>query len=84
MADHVQFSNDTIHLNIAIYRSVHDCEVEWATSFLNLFYTIRLIQGGEDKICWIPSRRRMYEVKSFNHALCPLLVIHFLRRALEN
>jgi hypothetical protein len=71
VADHVQFSNDTIHLNIAIYRSVHDCEVEWATSFLNLFYTIRLIQGSEDKICWIPSKRRMYEVKSLIMRFAP-------------
>jgi hypothetical protein len=38
-------------------------------SFFDLLFSIRLRHEGEDKICWIPSKRRAFEVRSFNHEL---------------
>jgi hypothetical protein len=39
------------------------------TSFFDLLYSIKLRQGGEDKICWIPSKKQKFEVRSFYHSL---------------
>jgi len=33
-------------------------------------YSIKLGQGGEDKICCLPSIRRRFEVRSFHQSLC--------------
>jgi hypothetical protein len=55
VVDHLQFSNDMLLWNITFIISVHDWEVDLITSFFNLLYSLRLRQGGEDNICWIPS-----------------------------
>jgi hypothetical protein len=34
-----------------------------------LLYFQRARQGGEDKICWIPSKRKSFAVKSYYHLL---------------
>lgn len=41
----------------------------WSPLSFNLLYSLRLRRGDEDKICWIPSKRRMFKVRSFYHAL---------------
>jgi hypothetical protein len=35
--------------------------------------TDRLSRGGENKMCWIPSKRQRFEVRYFYNALSPLL-----------
>jgi len=40
-------------------------------AFFDLFYSIRLRQGGEDRIWWIPSKRK-FEVGSFFYNLSKL------------
>jgi len=37
--------------------------------FLNLLYSLKLSRGGEETMCWIPSKRRKFEVRSFYKAL---------------
>jgi hypothetical protein len=81
VADHMQFSNDTLQWNIIYIRSMHDWEVEVVSSFFNLWYSLELQRGGEDKICWIPSKRQTLEVKSVNHVLSPPTSPPFLGRA---
>jgi hypothetical protein len=40
--------------------------------FFNLLlYSLKLQQGDEDNICWIASKRRTFEVRSFYYALSP-------------
>jgi hypothetical protein len=34
-------------------------------AFYDLLYSLKLRQGGEDRIWWIPSKRRKFEVRSF-------------------
>jgi hypothetical protein len=65
-----QFSSDNLLWNISFTRSVHDWEMDLVISFFDLLYSLRLRQGGGDEIYWIPSERRIFEVKSFYHALC--------------
>jgi hypothetical protein len=43
---------------------VLDWEVEVVTSFFELLYSHIIRQGGEDRICWIPSKRKKFEEKS--------------------
>ena len=45
---------------------MHDWKVEMISYFFEL-YSQRVSQGDEDKIYWIPSRRKMFEVKSYYH-----------------
>lgn len=37
-------------------------------SFLNALYSVRS-QGDEDKCCWVPSKRRSFEVRTFYKVL---------------
>jgi hypothetical protein len=39
------------------------------SSFFEMLYSLRVRQGGEDRICWIPSKRRKFEVRSYYHVL---------------
>jgi hypothetical protein len=69
VADHMQFFNSNIQWYISFTRPVHDWKVDLVISFFNILYSLKLRRGGEDKICWIPSRRRTFKVRSFFHAL---------------
>jgi hypothetical protein len=73
VADRVQFSNGNLQWNISFTKPMHDWEVDLITSFfglLTLLYSLKLRQGGEHKVCWIPSKSRKFEERSFYHALC--------------
>jgi hypothetical protein len=62
---------------------VHDWEVDLVTSFFDLLYSLKLRQGGENKILKSVGsllKRCMFEVRSFYHALCALLAPHFFGR----
>lgn len=41
------------------------------TSFFKLLYSLSLRQGGEDKLRWGPSKRGMFDVRSFHNVLVP-------------
>jgi hypothetical protein len=69
VADHMQFRNGNLQWNIFFTRPVHDWEVDLVSSFFELLYSLRVRQGGEDRICWIPSKRRKFEVRSYYHVL---------------
>jgi hypothetical protein len=34
-----------------------------------MLYSLRVRQGDVDRMCWIPSKRHKFEVKSFYHVL---------------
>ena len=42
VADHMQFSNNTLEWNITCIGSVHDWEEEVVSSFFNLLYSLKL------------------------------------------
>jgi hypothetical protein len=48
---------------------VHDWEVKAVSRFFGLFYSQKVRYGGDDTICWIPSKRKSFEVKSYNQVL---------------
>lgn len=57
--------------NVSFIKVAHDWEVEAFAMFFNLLYSSKAIQGGEDKLCWIPSKRRLFDVRSFYNVLVP-------------
>jgi hypothetical protein len=46
---------------------IRDWEVDLVSSFFELLYSLKGRQGCEERICWIPSKRRKFEVKSYYH-----------------
>jgi hypothetical protein len=83
VADCVQFSNGILQWNISFTKLVHDWEVDLAASFFDLLYSLRLGQGCKDKICRIPSNRRMLEGRYFFMRFARSLVLHSLEEHLE-
>jgi hypothetical protein len=77
VVDHMQ---NSLQWNIFFTRKVYYSEVDLVSSFFHLLYSIRLRKGGEDKICWIPCKRRKFEVRSFYHVLSIPTVSSFLGR----
>jgi hypothetical protein len=80
VVDYMQSFNGSIQWNTSFTKPRHDWKVDLVTSFFDLFYSIRLRQGGEDKICWTSSKKRRFEVSSFimRHIFLP--VSHSLGR----
>jgi hypothetical protein len=69
MADNMQLQNGNIHWNIIFTKPVHDWEVEVVSGFFEFLYSQRVRHGGEDTICWIPSKKKTFEVKSYYQVL---------------
>jgi hypothetical protein len=61
----MQRQNGTILWNIMFSRSVHDWEVEAVSRFFGMLYTFKVSSEGEDKLCWVPARKKSFEVKSY-------------------
>ena len=51
-------------------------------SFFNLLYSFRFGQGGEDKLCWVHSKRTLFDVKSYYNVLVPRDSIPFPQRSI--
>jgi hypothetical protein len=49
-------------------------------AFYDLLYSLILRQGGEDRIWWIPSKRRKFKIRSFYQELSRSGVHLFLGR----
>jgi hypothetical protein len=76
------FGNLVLHVLREL--QMHDWKVEMISSFFEL-YSQRVRQGDEDNIYWIPSRRKMFEVKSYYHEYINFSELSiFLEEYLEN
>jgi len=67
--ENMQRQNGTILWNILFSRPVHDWEVEAISRFFEMLYTLKVRSEGEDKMCWIPVRKKSFEVKSYYKVL---------------
>jgi hypothetical protein len=65
----MQRQNDTILWNILFSCPVHDWEVEAVSRFFGMLYTLKVRSEGDDKMCWIPARKKSFEVKSYHKVL---------------
>jgi hypothetical protein len=62
VADYLMLLSDSYQWNINFLKVAHNWEVNLFTSFFNLLYSIKLRQGGEDKLYWVPSKRGLFDV----------------------
>uniref|UniRef100_A0A2N9H162 Reverse transcriptase zinc-binding domain-containing protein n=1 Tax=Fagus sylvatica TaxID=28930 RepID=A0A2N9H162_FAGSY len=74
----IKFWHDQRHLSgsmqlwdIDFLRSVQDWELELMTTFMDLLYSIPVSRVSADSICWQPTSRKEFEVKSFYQVLHP-------------
>jgi hypothetical protein len=47
----------------------HDWEVDVFASFFKVLYSVRVRQEGKDKLWWVPSKRGLFNVRSFYSVL---------------
>jgi hypothetical protein len=71
IADSVECSNGSIQWNIQFSWLIHDWEVEELASFYRCLYAFKLRGEGIDKLWWVPSRKGLFEVKSYYRVLLP-------------
>jgi hypothetical protein len=69
VADILHFDGPTPTWDIQFTRPMQDWELDIVNSFLEILYSSPLCQGGLDLVCWNPSSREVFEVRSFYHAL---------------
>jgi hypothetical protein len=71
IADSMEYSSESIQWNIQFSRLIHDWEVGDLATFYKCLYEYKLRGEGRDKLWWMPSRKGVFEVKSFYRALSP-------------
>jgi hypothetical protein len=64
----IDMSSGSRQWNVSFLRSLNDWEVDDLVSFHSLLYSHNL-DGGVDKIWWVPDRKGKYAVKSFYNVL---------------
>ena len=60
---HLELSSASHQRNISFIR------VDVFASLFNLLYSLRVRQEGEDKICWVLSKRQLFDIRSFYNVL---------------
>ena len=69
VADHFIFKGKTHNWDINFTSTIHDWELESVANFMDLINSSVINQSGMDEICWNPSPRSMFEVKSYYRLL---------------
>jgi hypothetical protein len=65
LEENMAIVNGVVHSNVKFIRPVHDWDLEKVSHFFELLYSQQVRQGGVDKMCWIPSKRKTLEVKLY-------------------
>jgi hypothetical protein len=68
IADNIDLSSGSRKWNVSFLRSLNDWEVDDLVLFHSLLYSHNL-DGGVDRIWWVPDRKGKYVVKSFYNVL---------------
>ena len=63
--ENMDIAHGVIHWNVIFIRTVHDWEMEVVSQFFELLYSQQIRHGGMNKICWIPLKRKKFEVKFY-------------------
>ena len=62
MVDHLEFSSASHQWNVYFLKVAHDWEMNHFTSLFTLLYFVIVRWDGDDKLCWIPSKRGLFDV----------------------
>jgi hypothetical protein len=74
--------NGCIHWELQFSRSVQDWELESVSTFLDLLYSARVKEHGEDTLIWRLSRKKDFSVSRFYKALIPRVAVEFPWKAI--
>jgi hypothetical protein len=55
----------SIQWNMSFARTAHNWEVDVFTLLFRVLYLGKVRWEGEDKLCWVPSKKGLVGVKSF-------------------
>ena len=72
-----------IQWDIAFYRALRDWEHGLMEDFLNLIHSSNIQRDEEDIICWMPTKGKLFEVKSFYRVLRGVGVVNFPWKSLQ-
>ena len=72
-----------IQWDIAFYRALRDWEHGLMEDFLNLIHSSNIQRDEEDIICWMPTKGKLFEVKSFYRVLRGVGAVNFPWKSLQ-
>jgi hypothetical protein len=61
----MSYNDALIQWDVCCTRGVQDWDVDSITEFMDFLYTVNIRQHVPDVMCWNPSPRAIFEVKSF-------------------
>jgi hypothetical protein len=67
--DNFIWRNGVVEWNVIFIRSIQDWEMDVISTFFERLYSFKLSQGNVDRIYWSPSKKGVFEVKSFYKVL---------------
>ena len=69
MADLLSLSEDSYHWNVSFVKPAQDWELELVVSFMDWINSGLRRKNVVDKLCWIPSSKQTFDLRSFYRAL---------------
>jgi hypothetical protein len=67
--DNFIWRNGVVEWNVIFIRSIQDWEMDVISSFFEMLYSCKILQGIVDRIYWSPSKKGVFEVKLFYKVL---------------
>lgn len=77
IATHLVLKSESYQWDVSFFRAAHDWEVDVLTSFFTLLQSTIVDCEGEDQLCWSPSHKGKFDVRSFYKALACKEALHF-------
>jgi exonuclease III len=63
--DNFGWRNGVVEWNVIFIRSIQDWEMDMISTFFEMLYSCKISQGNADRLYWSPSKKGVFEVKSF-------------------
>jgi hypothetical protein len=70
--DNFTWRNGVVEWNVIFVRAIQDWEMDVISLFFELLYSCKISRGNADCIWWFPSKKGIFEVKSFYKILSSL------------
>jgi hypothetical protein len=63
--DNFGWRNGVVEWNVIFIRSIQDWEMDIISTLFEMLYSCKISQGNADRLYWSPSKKGVFEVKSF-------------------
>jgi hypothetical protein len=68
--DNFNWRNGVMAWNVIFVRAIQDWEMEMISTFFEMLYSCKLSRDNVDRISWSPTKKGVFEVKSFYPPRC--------------